>query len=88
MDYVEPVCEFMEEEVEELEDFEEVEVIEKVEEVEASPQYMDLPHGIRLPPQAPFNEESSRPVVSDVGCATTTLNASSFKGYGAGASKT
>ena len=38
MEYVEPVWEVMEEEVEVLEDFEEVEVIEEVEEVEASPQ--------------------------------------------------
>ena len=36
-------------------------------------------------PQASVNGESFRTVVSAIGCATTTMHASSFKGSGAGA---
>ena len=36
---------------------------------------------------ASVNGENSKPVIYSIGCATTTLNASSFKGCGAGASK-
>ena len=39
-------------------------------------------------PQASFNADSGSPGVYSIGCATTTLNSSSFKGSGAGASKT
>ena len=39
-------------------------------------------------PPASVNIESARLGVLSIGCATTTLNASSFKGSGAGASKT
>ena len=39
-------------------------------------------------PPAYVNGESVRPGVLDIGYATTTMNASSFKGSGAGASKT
>ena len=38
-------------------------------------------------PLAFVNGGSGRPVIYSIGCATTTLNASSFKGSGAGASK-
>ena len=38
-------------------------------------------------PSASVNGESGRPGVLSIGCATTNLNASSLKGYGAGASK-
>ena len=36
------------------------------------------------PPES-INRESVHPGVWTIGCETTTLNASSFKGYGAGA---
>ena len=39
-------------------------------------------------PPASVNGESGRPSVSGIGCATTTLNDSSFKGSGAVISKT
>ena len=82
----------MEEEVEELEEFEEVEVIEEVEEMEESPQYIHPSRGIKLPPNTNppnyISGESRRTGVLAIGCATTTLNASSFKGSGAGTSKT
>ena len=39
-------------------------------------------------PTASRNRESARPVVLAAGCETTTLNASSFKWYVAGTSKT
>ena len=38
-------------------------------------------------PPASINGESNQPGVSTIGCATVTLNASSFKGSGAGASE-
>ena len=38
-------------------------------------------------PQSSVNVESIRLVISAIGCATTTLDASSFKGSGAGDSK-